>query len=172
MLGKLLENEEYINLYHQLMDEFISNYFENGRFETEMERVKELISPYVEKDPTKFCTYDEFLTGIDTLETFCLLRAESVRGQLNGTIPSTEEEQSADPSNLVDASYINIDDMGSQNFGGGPGGGRGGFGGEMQAEASQTTNENTSSETAQTEQTETESAAAIDGVAPSNDSAP
>lgn len=172
MLGKLLENEEYINLYHQLMDEFISNYFENGRFETEMERVKELISPYVEKDPTKFCTYDEFLTGIDTLETFCLLRAESVRGQLNGTIPSTEEEQSVDPSNLVDASYINIDDMGSQNFGGGPGGGRGGFGGEMQAEASQTTNENTSSETAQTEQTGTENAAAVDGVAPSNDSAP
>ena len=172
MLGKLLENEEYINLYHQLMDEFISNYFENGRFETEMERVKELISPYVEKDPTKFCTYDEFLTGIDTLETFCLLRAESVRGQLNGTIPSTEEEQSADPSNLVDASYINIDDMGSQNFGGGPGGGRGGFGGEMQAEASQTTNENTSLETAQTEQTGTKNAAAVDGVASSNDNAP
>lgn len=172
MLGKLLENEEYINLYHQLMDEFISNYFENGRFETEMERIKELISPYVEKDPTKFCTYDEFLTGIDTLETFCLLRAESVRGQLNGTIPSTEEGQSADPSNLVDASYINIDDMGSQNFGGGPGGGRGGFGGEMQAEASQTTNENTSSETAQTEQTGTKNAAPIDGVASSNDNAP
>ncbi len=172
MLGKLLENEEYINLYHQLMDEFISNYFENGRFETEMERIKELISPYVEKDPTKFCTYDEFLTGIDTLETFCLLRAESVRGQLNGTIPSTEEGQSADPSNLVDASYINIDDMGSQNFGGGPGGGRGGFGGEMQAEASQTTNENTLSETAQTEQTGTENAAAVEGGAASNDNAP
>lgn len=174
MLGKLLENEEYMNLYHQIMDEFISNYFENGRFETEMERVKELISPYVEKDPTKFCTYDEFLTGIDTLETFCLLRAESVRGQLNGTIPSTDDGQSADSSNLVDASYINIDDMGSQNTGGmgGPGGGRGGFGREMQAGASQTTNENTSSETVQTEQTGTENAASTDDGAPSNNNAP
>lgn len=175
MLGKLLENEEYMNLYHQLMDEFISNYFENGRFETEMERVKELISPYVEKDPTKFCTYDEFLTGIDTLETFCLLRAESVRGQLNGTIPSTDDGQSADSSNLVDASYINIDDMGSQNAGGmgGPGGGRGGFGGEMQAGASQTADgEVTSEAAAQTEQIETENAAATNNGAPSNDNAP
>ena len=59
-----------------------------------------LISPYVEKDPTAFCTYEEFLKGADTLKEFCLLRAESIRGQLDGSIPSTSEGQTADSSAL------------------------------------------------------------------------
>ena len=51
----------------------------------------DLIAPYVEKDPTKFCTYDEFETGVQTLKNFCYLRAQSVAGQLDGSIPSTSE---------------------------------------------------------------------------------
>ena len=51
-----------------------SEYFESGYFEN-------LIASYVEQDPTKFCTYEEFETGVDTLKSFCLLRAESIRGQ-------------------------------------------------------------------------------------------
>ena len=53
-----------------------------------LDQVETLIAPYVEKDPTKFCTYEEFQTGVDTLREFCLLRAESVSGQLEGTIPA------------------------------------------------------------------------------------
>ena len=87
-----------------------------------MAETKALIAPYVEQDPTKFCTYEEFETGIDTLERFCLLRAQSVRGQLEGTIPSTDEGQTEDGSALVDASSITISDMGSMNNGGMGGG--------------------------------------------------
>lgn len=87
---------------------------------------KELIAPYVEKDPTKFCTYEEFETGVETLEQFCELRVQSVLGQLDGTIPSTTDGQSGDDSNLINASDISISDMGSMNMGGGPGGGLGG----------------------------------------------
>ena len=128
LLGQLLADETYLELYHQIFDEFISGYFESGHFEELMDRVVALIGPYVEKDPSAFYTYAEFLTGVETLRTFCTLRAESVRGQLEGTIPSTEEGQAADSSALIDASSISLSDLGSMNMGGRGGGGRGGRG--------------------------------------------
>ena len=83
-----------------------------------------LIAPYVEKDPTAFCTYEEFEKGVAALKSFCEKRTESVRGQLDGTIPSTDEGQEADSSQLVDASDLTLSDMGSMGGGnGGPGGG-------------------------------------------------
>ena len=81
-----------------------------------------------EKDPTAFCTYEEFLKGAETLKEFCLLRAESIRGQLDGSIPSTSEGQTADSSALIDASHLTVSDMGSQGMGGGNGMGFGGWG--------------------------------------------
>ncbi len=92
-----------------------------------MEEAYGLIAPYVEQDPTKFCTYEEFEAGFETLETFCLLRAEGIAGQLDGTIPATEAGQAADSTALIDASEIDVTAMGSMNAGGGMGG-RGGMG--------------------------------------------
>ncbi|QUO38174.1 CotH kinase family protein [Dysosmobacter sp. Marseille-Q4140] len=122
MLAWIFADEEYTALYHQYFSEFIAQYFESGYFEQMMAETKALIAPYVEQDPTKFCTYEEFEAGIDTLERFCLLRAQSVRGQLEGTIPSTDEGQTEDGSALVDASGLSISDMGSMNNGGMGGG--------------------------------------------------
>ena len=118
MLAWIFADEEYTELYHQYFDEFIAEYFESGYFVQMMAETEALIAPYVERDPTKFCTYEEFETGVDTLEQFCLLRAESIRGQLAGTIPATDEGQAEDDSALVDASSLNISDMGSMNGGG------------------------------------------------------
>ena len=74
---------------------------------------------YVEKDPTAFCTYEEFQTGVETLKEFCSLRAESIKGQLDGTIPSDSQGQQEDSSSLIDASDLAISDMGSMgNMGG------------------------------------------------------
>ena len=130
MLAWIFADEEYTELYHEALSEFIANYFESGYFEEEIDRVTALISPYVEKDPTKFCTYDEFTEGIAALKEFCTLRAESVRGQLDGTIPSTSDAQSEDSSALISGSSVSISAMGSMNVGGGMGGGKqdGGFG--------------------------------------------
>lgn len=121
MLAWILNNEEYSQQYHNLFNEFISEYFDSGKFEAEISRVKVMISPYVEKDPTKFCTYEEFEKGIETLEKFCLLRAESVNKQLDGTIGSTSEAQT-DKTNFVKANGITISDMGSMGNMGGKGG--------------------------------------------------
>lgn len=130
MIAWIFASEEYTELYHKALSEFIADYFESGYFEEEIDRVNALISPYVEKDPTKFCTYDEFTEGVSALKEFCTLRAESVRGQLDGTIPSTSDAQSADSSALISGSSVSISAMGSMNVGGGMGGGRqdGGFG--------------------------------------------
>ena len=125
MLAWIFNNEEYTEMYHRYFQEFLDSHFADGSFsnsyfEEMISSVKEMIAPYVEKDPTKFCSYEEFEKGSDTLKQFCLLRAESIRGQLAGTIPSISEGQQQDKTALVDASGISISDMGTMA-------GRGGF---------------------------------------------
>ena len=117
MVDWIFDSQEYTTLYHQYFQEFLETVDIAGLIDT----AAELIAPYVEKDPTRFYTYEEFETGVETLRTFCRLRAESIAGQLAGTIPSTEDGQAADASALVDASSITLSDMGTMD--------RGGFGG-------------------------------------------
>ena len=71
-----------------------------------------MIAPYVKKDPTAFCSYEDFLLGVDTITDFCMLRAESVRGQLDGTIPSTIRGQMENTGHFVDASSVWLPDLG------------------------------------------------------------
>ena len=126
MLSWIFESEEYTELYHSIMQEFITSFFDSGEFESLIDETYALIAPYAERDTTGFCTYEEFEAGVSTLKDFCLLRAQSVQGQLDGTIPSTSSGQNEDSSSLVDASDMLLSTMGS--FGGGGGGGN--FGGE------------------------------------------
>ncbi len=122
MVGWIFSSDEYTEMYHEYFDEFLAEV----DITAIIDNAYGLISEYVEKDPTKFCTYEEFEKGVTTLRTFCQLRSESVKGQLDGTIPSTTEGQNADNSALIDASSITLSDMGTMNMGG-----KGGFGGGM-----------------------------------------
>jgi hypothetical protein len=70
-----------------------------------IDETAELIAPYVEKDPTKFCTYEEFEAGVSALKEFCSLREESIRLQLAG------EEAN------VDTSSFSFADLGSSSQG-------------------------------------------------------
>ncbi len=115
MVDWIFGSPEYTALYHRYFQEFLETVNIAGLIDNAAER----IAPYVEKDPTAFYGYEAFETGVETLRTFCRLRGESVRGQLDGRIPSTEEDQAADASALVDASSINLSDMGTMNGGGG-----------------------------------------------------
>ncbi len=120
MLAWIFSNDTYTKLYHDYFNRFIAQCFDNEYVTTLIEQANRLISPYVKKDPTKFCTYEEFESGVSTLEQFCKLRASSIKGQLAGTIPSTSDGQEENKNSLVDASSVKISDMGSQ-------GGKGGF---------------------------------------------
>ena len=117
MIAKVLEVEEYKEKYHAYLDELITNYFESGVYEEKIKEIGSLIDEYVKNDTTAFYTYEEYQTAKETLLQFGLLRAKSIRGQLEGTIPSTSSEQQNNQDVLVDASSINIRDMGSQGGG-------------------------------------------------------
>lgn len=122
MVGWIFSDSEYTEMYHEYFAEFLAEIDITGM----IDNAYGLISEYVEKDPTKFCTYEEFEKGVEVIRTFCQLRSESVKGQLDGTIPSTTEGQNEDDSALIDASSITLSDMGTMNMGG-----KGGFGGDM-----------------------------------------
>ena len=136
MVDWIFQNEEYTELYHQYFAEFL----DTVDITAIIDEAYALIAPYVEKDPTAFCTYEEFEAGVETLRSFCEKRSESVRGQLEGTIPSTDAGQQADSSALVDASALTLSDMGSMGGGGEggfPGGGGNPFGGGPGRDATQ-----------------------------------
>lgn len=114
MADWIFNSEESTRLYHHYFAEFL----DITDFAAIIDETEALIATYVEKDPSKFYTTEAFETGVATIREFCLLREESVLGQLSGTIPSTDEGQTADSSTLVDASHITLSDMGAMNMGG------------------------------------------------------
>lgn len=118
MADWIFSGEEYTGLYHQYFSEFL----ETVDCAAIMDQAQALIAPYVEQDPTKFCTYEEFTSGAEALKLFCALRRESVSGQLAGTIPSTSQGQAANSAALTDASGLTLSDMGVMNQGGFHGG--------------------------------------------------
>ncbi|MDE7018629.1 MAG: CotH kinase family protein [Lachnospiraceae bacterium] len=117
MLAWIFNNEEYIRYYHQYFEEFLTNYFDDGQLVALIESTEAMISPYVEKDPTKFCSYEDFKKGISTLQEFCILRAESISGQLEGLIPADHAGQEQDDSTLIGGADIVISEMGSMGEG-------------------------------------------------------
>lgn len=112
----LLENEEYLAKYHEYLDMLVEEYVNGGRFDEVYSRIRSQIDSLVEEDPTAFYDYDEYETAAETLYETIKLRAESIRGQLDGTIPSTDEGQRNSDA-LIDASHIDIKSMGTFNMG-------------------------------------------------------
>lgn len=131
LLGKLLEVPEYMELYYGYLKQIVDGYFNSGLFEQTVDSMNELISSHVEADPSAFYDYSAYQTAVTEIKELGLLRAQSIEGQLNGTIPSTSEGQNAQPDKLVDASSVNISALGSQGGGGFGGGMPGGFGDDM-----------------------------------------
>ena len=128
LIGWIFEDEQALEQYHETYSRFISEYIESGWLEKEIARVAEMIRPYVEKDENSFYSAEEFDQAVATLQSYCTLRGQSIRGQLDGTIPSTSNGQRSASASLVDASGLNVSSMGSMGGTGGGGFG-GGFGG-------------------------------------------
>ena len=116
----LMENETYHSQYEAYLQQLVSEYINGGGFDAFYERVRSQIDELVETDPTAFYSYDEYETAVETLYQVVKLRGQSIQGQLDGTIPSTEEAQ-RDSDALVDASDLDLSVMGTMNMGGGDG---------------------------------------------------
>lgn len=108
----LLEDEACLARYHGYLQELTEGYVSGGKFQDAYNWIRSQIDGLMEADPTAFYTAAEYGTAAEMLYQTVMLRAESIRGQLDGTIPSTDAGQRADGSALVDASSIDIEAMG------------------------------------------------------------
>ena len=116
LIAKLLAKEEYREKYHQYLREIAEKYVQSGKFAETVEKVSSVINDYVKTDSTSFDGYDAYVEGIDTLKQLMELRTQSVLGQLDGTIPSTAEEQT-NSDKLIDASSVDLKKLGTMNMG-------------------------------------------------------
>ena len=115
----LMADETCHSRYYAYLQQLVSEYI-NGGFDAFYTRVRSQIDALVESDPTAFYSYDEYLTAAETLYQVVKLRGQSIQGQLDGTIPSTEAAQRTSDA-LVDASALDLITMGYMNSGGGGG---------------------------------------------------
>lgn len=116
----LTANEEYNALYYDNLKKVVE-YINGGEFEKFYSRVRSQIDSLVKSDPTAFYSYDEYIEAAETLYELVKLRGESIEKQISGEIPSTAEAQKS-VANLIDASSLNLNVLGSMNNGGGKGG--------------------------------------------------
>ncbi len=117
LLGKLLEVEEYKALYHSYLQKLLDGYLRSDIFDAKVDALDALIQDNVKNDPSAFFTYEQYTNALTALKTFATLRAQSIAGQLNGSIPATTEGQSANPAALIDTSSLNLNDLGSMGGG-------------------------------------------------------
>ena len=127
IIGLLLQNEEYKELYHKYLAE-LADYVTSGKFEEKVDQLTASIDSYVKNDTTSFDGYDAFKEGVTALKTFAELRGESVSGQLNGSIPSTQDAQSGSDA-LVNSDSLDLSELGGMENGRGQNGFQGGMGG-------------------------------------------
>ena len=113
----LLENEEYLNAYHDCLMRLVKEYAQGGVFKKSYDRMRSQIDELVKTDPTAFYSYEEYEKGADMLYEVILLRTKSIQGQLDGSVPSTSEEQNENPSALIDAEHIDLKVMGEMSVG-------------------------------------------------------
>ena len=111
----LLENEEYLAQYHGYLRQLAEEYVQGGRLQEVWERLDAQTDELIETDPTAFYTAAEYEKAKKTLWTVLQLRAESVLGQLDGTIPSTDDGQQNAQDTLIDGSAIDLSVMGEFN---------------------------------------------------------
>ncbi len=77
LIGVLLEKEEYTELYHAYLEQIATEFYGES-FTERIAAIDALIGDYVESDPTAFYTYEEYQTGIQTLEEYGDLRVSLV----------------------------------------------------------------------------------------------
>ncbi len=109
LIGKLLENDDYKEIYHKYLKQISDNYFSSGTFNNRVTQINKLISNYVKKDATAFYSYEEYKTGVRELLTFGKDRTKSVQAQLNG------EQSSTEYGNIE--TTLNLPALGQQNMG-------------------------------------------------------
>jgi len=117
LLNKLLEVDEYRERYHGYLQDIAANYLQGGKWEETITAMDAKIASYVETDATAYFTGAQYRESLPVFTMIGLLRAKSILGQLDGTIPSTTEGQREDSAALIAVSGINMNALGSMGGG-------------------------------------------------------
>lgn len=108
----LLEDAAYRARYHAYLRQLSEAYGDGNICET-TRQIREKIDLLVSQDPTAFYSYAQYDAAVQTLNEVITLRAESVRGQLDGSIPATHALQDQNQSALIEGANIDIAQMGT-----------------------------------------------------------
>lgn len=109
---RLMQNNDAFDQYQKILNDFIITYIDSGYYQQRMIETMALIGPYVQNDPSAFCTYSDFEKGVATLQAFIQARGESVSLQLDGKLGATLASRDPLWSNHVDCSSIHLEDLG------------------------------------------------------------
>lgn len=82
LLNILLSNDEYKQKYYDYLSE-VATIFVDGTLKNMIDETANLIEPYVKKDPTKFCTMEQFYESVDTTGKYETTAVENDQPQAN-----------------------------------------------------------------------------------------
>lgn len=108
----LMKNDTYFARYHQLLRQLIEERIDQGWLTGRIAQLEQMILPYIQKDPTFFCSVEDHQQAVRVLEEVCRLRAASIRAQLDGTIPATLQGRQAYPQKVIEVSSLRLEDLG------------------------------------------------------------
>lgn len=89
LLNALLSNEEYRAKYEGYLEEVATNYLTEDNVQNITKKLALLLTTYVEADPTKFSTTEQFIEAVEgekSLPEFAKQRSESILKQLSGEL--------------------------------------------------------------------------------------
>ncbi|WP_170220275.1 CotH kinase family protein [Paenibacillus anaericanus] len=89
LVAKLLEVDEYKEMYHNIIKQAVEGFLENDTFTAKVEELSNMISSYVKADPSAFYTYEEYEQGVTQLIATNASQVENISQQLDGTIASS-----------------------------------------------------------------------------------
>lgn len=105
-----LSTKDGMEKYHKIYDEFISK-IENGDYSKLIDDTYAMLSPYVDKDLV-FYDSNEVKDGVDNMKMYFDYRAKAIRGQLDGSIPSTKDGQADKPETLINPDGLEFPKLG------------------------------------------------------------
>lgn len=108
----LLANKTYKARYHHYLKVLCNQYIKGGGLKKTIATINHEIGSFVGTEENAFYSNMRFHKAKETLDVVLQKRTASVLGQINGTIPSTWEEQKAHPERLINIDDINLSDLG------------------------------------------------------------
>lgn len=95
----ILQDGKYCKKYHEYYGKLVKQYILGGGFDVFYSRTRSQIDVLVKKDPNALYSYEAYDKAAKMLKQTVNLRGKSVKGQLNGTVPSTKDGQKQNPEN-------------------------------------------------------------------------